>query len=181
MRTTISGRFPSVVSNLTRADDTMDSRISANMDMMTCPGPAMEIDDDPTYSSIPDNIFGTPQSFQYVLYKPRLDQNSIYGSPASNTLPAPVQRCESTPNPIRHLSGMKSKLTIEDCSYRNSLSRIQHKTDVMEGLLESKPQLLKNSCVSINTLGLPPKTEDGTISMLYSKNFSTVQDLLCIY
>ena len=104
-------RRPSVVSILTRANDTMDSRISTSqavpLAMDHVQADFNNCDDDPTYSSIPDNVFRTPQTAStvaYVRYDPTFDDDdsSFLASPISpHMLPVPLQRCESTPNPLR--------------------------------------------------------------------------------
>merc|ERR1740128_1132290 len=63
VRRTKSGRLPSVVETLTKADDTLDSRVSSTLDLVSVIPSYQHMHDhepDHTYSSIPDNVFSTP-------------------------------------------------------------------------------------------------------------------------
>ena len=71
IRRTKSGRLNMDMNSgvsITKADDTLDSRIASTQDL--------RMEDDPTYSSIPDNVFVTPQSnnTRYI-YREQLDES----------------------------------------------------------------------------------------------------------
>jgi len=102
IRRTMSGRMPSNVDTLTKADDTLDSRVSSNVDFDSITHVSkVETVCDHTYSSIPDNVFHTPHN-QHVDHGNKDSQRrDISQSICSYSVNSGfIQRCNSTPNPI---------------------------------------------------------------------------------
>ena len=95
IRRTKSGRMNSVSGgdSMTKADDTLDSRIASTQDLA---GLHM-MEEDPIYSSIPDNVFVTPQSQNTRYYREQFDESPSVFPNQDPPHYCNVQRCQSTP------------------------------------------------------------------------------------
>ena len=147
VRRTKSGRLPSVVETLTKADDTLDSRVSSTMDLVSVIPSYQHMHDhepDHTYSSIPDNVFSTPLPLKHLAPVSRSPSALSQTSSFSPTL----QRCASTPNPASKRQRYEARL---DTSNEDTM-RSEYYPNVNYFQASSS---LRRTIVSANQVGLP--------------------------
>ena len=147
VRRTKSGRLPSVVETLTKADDTLDSRVSSTMDLVSVIPSYQHMHDhepDHTYSSIPDNVFSTPLPLKHLAPVSRSPSALSQTSSFSPTL----QRCASTPNPASKRQRYETRL---DTSHEDTM-RSEYYPNVNYFQASSS---LRRTIVSANQVGLP--------------------------
>ena len=142
-----------MVETLTKADDTLDSRVSSTMDLVTVIPSYLHMhqhEPDHTYSSIPEDVFTTPLSGRLL---PAVTRSPSTWSQASSFSPN-LQRCASTPNPTSKRQRYEETLdksqgytsraeTINPFPFNNNFVQIQNSYS------------LPRTMVSANNVGLP--------------------------
>ena len=131
---------------MTKANDTLDSRVSSTMDLGTViPNyqHSYDLDTDHTYSSIPDIVFRTPVSSQ-------ANRSPYTLSHTSNYAPMLLQRCASTPNP----AAKRQRYEVVNRSPRDSLNTDYRERSPHANYFQNAGSLRKTT-VSANQVGLP--------------------------
>ena len=181
---------------MTKADDTLDSRIASTQDLA---GLHM-MEEDPIYSSIPDNVFVTPQSQNTRYYREQFDESPSVFPNQDPPHYCNVQRCQSTPvqssylpmnnDPRTPLNNFHQKITPLNASkffsakkfskkghYTVSKEGYQSRTSIDSAFVSSS-NIRKNNIVSVslNKVGLP--TSSNSVKSLNSvrKNPSHPRD-----
>jgi len=168
IRRTMSGRMPSNIETLTKADDTLDSRVSSNVDFDSITQVSRS---DNTYTSIPDNVFHTPDPHKSyvdntIKYSLRKDASQSICSVNSGL----TQRCNSTPNPIFRKGQFEHSdySPIPVCHQRSSagLKGVEPKSDVWKD--------------ATNYAYQRPKTTDKRKPNFIERQLSSVKDYASI-
>lgn len=135
---------------MTKADDTLDSRVCSTMDLVTVIPSYQHMHDhepDHTYSSIPDNVFSTPLAARYLAPVTRSPSTLSQTSSFSPTL----QRCASTPNPAPKRQRYEAGL---DISHQDTLKMESRKYYPHVNYFQASGSL-RRMMVSANQVGLP--------------------------
>ena len=135
---------------MTKADDTLDSRVSSTMDLVTVIPSYQHMHDhepDHTYSSIPDNVFSTPLASRYLAPVSRSPSTLSQTSSFSPTL----QRCASTPNPAPKRQRYEAGL---DVNHQDTFKTESGKYYPHVNYFQASSSL-RRTMVSANQVGLP--------------------------
>jgi len=166
VRRTKSGRLPSVVENMTKADDTLDSRVSSTMDLATVIPSYQHImqdhEPDHTYSSIPDNVFNTPLHARYLAPGPITRSPSTL-SQTSSFSPT-LQRCASTPNP----ASKRQRYEARPDGYQGGTLKTEFRDCYPHVNYFQHSSSLRRTIVSANKVGLPIPTNNDSGQMVDS-------------